>query len=261
MALKSFPDQLGNETLLSQPPQRIISLVPSQTELLHDLGLNEEVIGITKFCIHPVGWLKTKTIIGGTKNFWFDVIGELNPNLIIGNKEENYIEGIQELSKKYPVWMSDIKNLSEALAMINSIGNLVGRSESADALIQQINSSFTSVKKMLSKRVLYLIWRNPWMAAASETFIHDMLLRLGLVNCLQSEQRYPVLSSEDITSLDPDIIMLSSEPFPFQEKHIGEIESLCPTAKVILIDGEMFSWYGSRLKLAPAYFNSLSLAE
>ncbi len=257
----SFFDQLNTKLSLSHFPRRIISLVPSQTELLFHLGLEEEVVGITKFCIHPSHWLSTKTIVGGTKNFRFDIIDDLKPDLIIGNKEENYLEGIEKLREKYPVWVSDIITLQEAFQMIGGVGTLVNKEEAANKLVNEIFDGFEAIKKMKSQRVLYLIWKNPWMGAASNTFIHSMLETIGLNNCLQNKLRYPEISSEDIAKLNPEIILLSSEPFPFQEKHIQEIQVICPSAKIFLVDGEMFSWYGSRLRFASAYFNSLNFVK
>ena len=252
-------DPSGNEVVFHFPPQKIISLVPSQTELLFDLGLETRVCGITKFCVHPKQWRNTKTIIGGTKNFWFDVIDEIKPDLIIGNKEENYKEGILELREKYPVWISDIVSLDDSLQTVKSIGEITDTSDKAADIARQIENSFSLLKKFESQSVLYMIWRNPWMAVASNTFIHTMLSKMGLKNCLAEKSRYPELDVAEIKALAPDIIFLSSEPFPFQEKHIEELQQICPDARIMLVDGEMFSWYGSRLIQAPAYFNSLNL--
>jgi ABC-type Fe3+-hydroxamate transport system substrate-binding protein len=254
----SFLDQLGSAVVLSKRPERIISLVPSQTELLYDLSLDKEVAGITKFCVHPSHWRKEKKIVGGTKNFDFEEIDLLKPDLIIGNKEENYKEGIEKLKGKYSVWMSDIVSLQDALEMIQSIGHVVDREKRATQIVDRINTSFERLKKQPPRRVLYLIWRNPWMAAASGTFIHTMLSRLGLINCVEHRHRYPELSDDEIKQLDPEVIFLSSEPYPFREKHQDELRAIVsPGSKSILVDGEMFSWYGSRLLKAPEYFNSL----
>jgi ABC-type Fe3+-hydroxamate transport system substrate-binding protein len=260
MAVTVFHDQLNNRIQLSGVPRRIVSLVPSQTELLYTLGLNTAVTGITKFCIHPEGWLQSKTIIGGTKNFHFEVIDQLNPDLIIGNKEENYKEGIEKLQEKYPVWISDIVTLPDAFAMIKSIGELTGTYEKANALCDSIQQQFYNIKQTTPRKVLYLIWRQPWMAAGSNTFIHTIIEKIGLKNCLENSHRYPELADSDIQSLAPEYIFLSSEPYPFKDRHKAELEALCPAAKVVLVDGEMFSWYGSRLLEAPAYFNTLDLS-
>lgn len=249
-------DQLGNTVTVQYPVKRIISLVPSQTELLFDLGLREEVVGMTKFCVHPAVWLKEKTIIGGTKKFDFEIIDSLQPDLIIGNKEENYLAGIEQLTSKYPVWMSDIENLPQALTMIKQVGELVNRPSESLTIVKQIESLFLHLPSFEETKALYLIWRKPWMATGTNTFIHDMLVRLKFVNAIQ-QSRYPELTDACIRELNPDVILLSSEPFPFEEKHIDELRALCPQAKIILVDGEMFSWYGSRLQYSPAYFHEL----
>ncbi len=265
-----FTDQLGNKIELAQTPKRIISLVPSQTELLYDIGLRDEVVGITIFCIHPDLWFRTKNRIGGTKKYDFEKIKQLQPDLIIGNKEENEQEQIEELSKLYPVWLSDIHNLKEALFMIISIGALVGKNEEATNIKLQIEYSFHQLichlelveglnPKSQILNVAYLIWQNPFMLAGQNTFINNMLTRCGFNNVFASVDlaRYPEVTKEQIAKANPDIIFLSSEPFPFKEKHIEEFKIICPNAKVMIVDGEMFSWYGSRLLQAPDYFTKL----
>lgn len=252
---------MGNTILLDRPPQRIISLVPSQTELLADLGLDQNVLGITKFCVHPSEWLLRKTIVGGTKKFHFDIIDKLNPDLILGNKEENYLEGIVRLSEKYPVWMSDIVTLHDALSMITSIGELTDRQSEANQITEGIVNQFRQVKKHRGQSVLYLIWQQPWMAVGTNTFIHTLLTTLGLKNIIDFRERYPELHAEEIKKLKPDYIFLSTEPFPFSDRHVKEIQRISPGSKILLVDGEMFSWYGSRLLKSPAYFNTLNLSE
>jgi len=259
MAIRSFPDQLGYTTALSGSPGRIISLVPSQTELLADLDLDEKVIGITKFCVNPPDWRTRKTIVGGTKNFWFDVIEGLNPDLIIGNKEENYKEGIERLRERYPVWMSDITTLQDALSMIESLGQITERQILAARCSKEIIEKLQNLKKRAGQSVLYLIWRQPWMAAGKNTFIDAMLTTMGLHNVVESKDRYPVLTAQEIKDLAPQYIFLSSEPFPFNKRHDDELHQISPTSKNFLVDGEMFSWYGSRLLKAADYFNTLEL--
>jgi len=188
MPLRTFIDQLGNQIDLPFPPRRIISLVPSQTELLADLDLSNKVVGITKFCIHPESWQKSKTIVGGTKNLRFDIIESLKPDLIIGNKEENRQEDIERLKSFYPVWMSDIVTLNDAFAMIQQVGDMSDTSQKADEISNQIKNAFSELEKFPPLRTLYLIWQNPWMGAAQGTFIHEMMMLAGLKNCL-SDQR------------------------------------------------------------------------
>ena len=255
-----FHDQLSNRIELHKPPQRIISLVPSQTELLYDLGLRDEVVGITRFCIHPAEWFHTKAKVGGTKQFNFDAIHALQPDLIIGNKEENYREGIEELQKHYPVWLSDIFNLQDALDMMLQIGAITDKSASAENLAASIAAKFKALPQLNAPlRVAYFIWRKPYMVAAANTFIDAMLRTIGFVNCFHHAARYPEISLQQLQQQKPDVIFLSSEPYAFRQHHFTEFQQACPDAKVMLVDGEMFSWYGSRLLQSPDYFKDLSV--
>ena len=251
-----FIDQLNSTILLDSTPKRIVSLVPSQTEFLFDIGLDEEVVGITKFCIYPTHWLKSKTIVGGTKNIDIEKVKALKPDLIIGNKEENTKEDIEALREIAPVWMSDIFNLEDALEMMRSIGEIVGKLDETKQLVYDIKRQFDSSKPENSNlSVLYLIWRKPFIGVGKDTFIDDMLKRCGFINILANESRYPMLDS--MVDLNPDLVFLSSEPYPFKEKHIQELKEIFPKAEIRLVDGEMFSWYGSRLKESVEYFYEL----
>ncbi|QHT66587.1 ABC transporter substrate-binding protein [Rhodocytophaga rosea] len=243
--------------MITSFPQRIISLVPSQTELLFDLGLAERVVGITKFCIHPAEFCRHMPKIGGTKHFHFDTIDGLQPDLILANKEENYKEGIEQLQQKYPVWMSDIYTLEDALHMISEVGKLTGTQSKALEISVQIQTAFAGLQAVSRKKVAYLIWRNPYMAAGSHTFIHDMMVRCGFENVFADHVRYPEITPEMLADANPDYIYLSSEPFPFSEKYIAEFKEICPESIIKIVDGEMFSWYGSRLRLSVPYFRQL----
>jgi len=258
---QKFIDQMGNEIVLKEKPRRIISLVPSQTELLHYLGLENEVIGITKFCIHPENWFKTKTRIGGTKTINIEKVKQLKPDLIIGNKEENVQSQIEELQKYFPVWMSDIYSLKDAYRMIECMGNVTDTTKDSIVLVNAIQQGFESIKNKVASqnKLVYLIWNNPLIAVGSNTFINYILNEIGFENAMK-ENRYPVITSEYLKTLNPHFIFLSSEPFPFKEKHIKELQKNLPDAKILLVDGEMFSWYGSRLLQAPKYFNELMRA-
>lgn len=254
-------DQTNTPVSIPTEPLRIISLVPSQTELLHYLGLEKEVVGITKFCIHPEAWFRNKTRIGGTKQYHFDRIATLNPNLIIGNKEENDKAQVEELKKSYPVWISDIKNLADATAMIDIIGSIVKKEPEAKILIQQINQAFQKLVSFTPAtsplRVLYLIWQKPYMTIGGDTFINDMIEKAGFVNIMANKTRYPILTEDELRHLQPDLIFLSSEPFPFKQKHIAALTNICPAAVIKLVDGEYFSWYGSRLLHTAEYLRNL----
>src|SRR5690554_1177583 len=250
-----YKDQMGRRVLLGKRPERIVSLVPSQTELLVDMGLEEQLVGITKFCIHPEGLRKKKAIVGGTKNFHFDKIEALKPDLIIGNKEENYQEGIERLSEQFPVWMSDIYDLEDALEMMALLGEITNREASGREIISKIRSGFEK-KFPFKGTAIYLIWQEPMIAVGSNTFIDDLLQRAGFTNLI-SKERYPEISKEEILSLKPDFLLLSSEPYPFGAKHQVAYQQLFPDANVQLVDGEMFSWYGSRLIGTGDYFKDL----
>ncbi len=251
-------DQMGRRVAVSFPPQRIVSLVPSQTELLFDLGLGNRVVGVTKFCIYPPEARKNAAVIGGTKNFYFEAIAALKPDLIIGNKEENYQAGIEELAAHYPVWLSDISTLPQALDMIKRIAFIAGGKERGEKLATEITASFLALKPpRVGTTAAYFIWRKPYMVAASGTFIDDMLSRTGFRNVFAGLGRYPEITPDQLRAAAPERILLSSEPYPFGEKHMGEFQEICPTAKIQVVDGELFSWYGSRLRLSPAYFQQL----
>jgi ABC-type Fe3+-hydroxamate transport system substrate-binding protein len=252
-------DQLGRRVAVPFPPQRIISLVPSQTELLFDLGLGDKVVGVTKFCIRPAEARAKTAVIGGTKNFDFEKIDALKPDLIIGNKEENYQSGIAQLAAKYPVWLSDIGNLNEALDMIRRVGFIAGAKEKAETLTAGIATSFAALATgaLGAVPVAYFIWKKPCMVAATGTFIDDMLRRAGFVNAFAALSRYPEITAEQLTAAAPHRIFLSSEPYPFGEKHLAEFQEMCPGAQIEIVDGELFSWYGSRLRQAAAYFSQL----
>lgn len=250
-------DQMNNTIRLENAPSRIVSLVPSQTELLYTLGAGESVVGITKFCVHPHEWFTTKTRVGGTKNVDIEKVKSLKPDLIIGNKEENTLEDIIELQKIAPVYMSDVNSFDEAMGMIHDIAILLYRIEQGNLLINEITKQFNKLDDFIAGRqftTLYFMWKDPYFTVGQKTFINDMICKIGGVN-LQLNNRYPEWNHDG--NLSPEIIMLSSEPFPFKEEHKDFFHLHYPDSKVILVDGEYFSWYGSRLKNAANYFMNL----
>ena len=253
-----FSDQLGRMIELVQLPKRIISLVPSQTELLFDLKLIEEVIGITKFCVHPEQWFHTKTRVGGTKQLHIPKIRELQPDLILANKEENVQEQIEELEKDFPVWVSDVNDLNDAMEMIAQVGEMTGTTAKAMDLTGQIKKKFFQLLSAnAALRTCYLIWREPYMTIGGDTFISNMMEYAGFQNIFQTHNRYPEITIEQLNVINCQLLLLSSEPYPFKQKHMDELQPLLPNTKIVLVDGEMFSWYGSRLIKAPAYFRQL----
>jgi ABC-type Fe3+-hydroxamate transport system substrate-binding protein len=328
---------------------RIVSLVPSITELLSDLGLEEEVVGITKFCIHPEHWFRTKRRVGGTKTADVESILALRPDLVLANREENVREQIEALEDLVPVYISDVNDLTSALAMIREVGRLTGREERAAGLVESIRTGFEELKRPIGVHAkfsewlaadvaipprpgmpvgravgrpgagagaagagsagagpagagaagagaagagsagagpegwgagsqrpgsgagvdigrwaltepipcAYFIWRNPWMVAGGDTFINDMLERAGFINVFRGLTRYPTIDADTLSASGCRLVLLSSEPYPFREKHVSEFRAVVPNARVWMVDGEMFSWYGSRMTYMPLYFNYL----
>ncbi|CAM4091262.1 MULTISPECIES: ABC transporter substrate-binding protein [Flavobacterium] len=261
--MKELIDQLGTTHTFEKTPKRIISLVPSQTELLCDLGLEDEIVGITKFCIHPFHLKSTKTRVGGTKKIKFDKIVALQPDIIICNKEENTKEIVEELSAICPVWVTDIFTIEDNLKMILDFGELFDKRTNAQKWIDKTNFALQDFKKFIKdkpeKKVAYFIWANPYMAAGKSTFINELLKLNHFVNIYEDkESRYPEVELKKIRlEGDPDYVLLSSEPFPFKDEHAFEVGRSTHHAKTVFVDGEMFSWYGSRLVKAFEYFKKV----
>ncbi len=234
--------------------------MPSQTELLADLGLDAEVVGLTRFCVHPAGWKEEKRIVGGTKNVNLDRVRALAPDLVLANLEENTRADVEALDAFAPVFVTDVAGVDSALALVRTVGALVHRSEAAEALVGEIERGFAALRSEPPLRVAYLIWRDPWMTVGGDTFIHDVLRRASFVNVFGDRRRYPEVTAEDLAASRPDVVFLSSEPFPFREKHLAETRGVVPGVPVRLVDGELFSWYGSRMRLAPPYLAGLRAA-
>ncbi len=258
-----FTDQLNRTIEISSIPQKIISLVPSQTELLFDLGLEEQIAGVTKFCVHPAHIRKSKPIIGGTKNLRIAEIKKIQPDLIIANKEENEQAQIEELALEFPVWISDIKNFDDALEMILQIGEITGKKNQAEKIHQKILEAKTNFTLRLNPKIqseistLYLIWKDPFMTIGGDTFISDLMRLAGFKNLYEKLERYPEINIRETVVLQPELILLSSEPYPFKENHISELRTIFPKSIIHLVDGEMFSWYGSRMLHCFEYFADL----
>lgn len=238
---------------------RIVSLVPSLTELVLDLELEKYLVGRTKFCIHPHNKIQSVPKIGGTKNVNVQAVLDLKPDLVLANKEENSKEDIEALMQSTFVHITDIPNYEKALLSILEIGKLTNRIEKSKALVDTIEDEFSELNRLSIKnnKVCYLIWNDPLMSIGKDTFINSMLDLCGLENIFHDQNRYPTTSEAEIKSKTPNFIFLSSEPFPFKETHVEMYQNLFPDSKVMLVDGEFFSWYGSRMVLAADYFKSL----
>jgi len=258
-----FIDSIGTEHTFETTPKRIVSLVPSQTELLYDLGLEEQLVGITKFCVHPVHFKSTKTIVGGTKQVKVEAIAALQPDIIICNKEENTQEMVVQLSAICPVWVTHIQTLEDNMQTLYDLGQLFNKRTEAQKWIDKINFRLDDFRKFIAdkpvKKVAYFIWANPYMVAGNSTYI-NALLQLNQWDNIYStkEGRYPEVELKKIRlEGDPDYVFLSSEPFPFKDEHAFEIGRYTHHAKTVFVDGEYFSWHGTRLFKALEYFKQL----
>ena len=263
MKLITLTDQLHTTHTFEASPKRIVSLVPSQTELLFDLGLEEQIVGITKFCVHPFHFKSTKRIIGGTKKVKLDTILALQPDIIIANKEENTLEMVDELRQICPVWVTDIITIEDNSQMITDFGKLFNKRVEAQKWLDKIDFAYRDFQQFMMdkevQKVAYFIWANPYMVAGKNTFINEMLQLNKFENIYQNrEERYPeVIMQKMRIQGDPDLVLLSSEPFPFTDEHAFELGRFTHHAKTVFVDGEMFSWYGSRLLKAFHYFKQL----
>lgn len=231
------------------PPERIVSLCPSQTETLIAFGLGTRVVGRTRFCIHPAEAVRDIRSVGGTKEIKMDRLASLQPDLIIGEKEENTPEMIAELEARFPVYVTDVKDENSALRMIRDLGAICGLPEKGEKMATAAAESLAQVRPLPSpESCVYLIWQDPIMVVGAETYIQSVLVRCGFDNlALPLAGRYPTLTRDQLRAMGPRHILLSSEPFPFSEKHIAEYQALVPGANVRLVDGEAFSWYGVRM--------------
>ncbi len=257
--MPTVTDARGQSISVDGSPQRIVSLVPSQTELLASLGLEEEVVGITRFCERPDHWQSTKTLVGGTKQVNVDTVRDLDPELILANHEENTAEDVEALDAIAPVFVTEVKTVPEALDMIRSVGTLTDTSDQTSTLVGRIISRFDALPDFPSLRAAYLIWREPYMTVGGDTFIHDVMTRGGFENVYGDRTRYPEVTLDALTEMDPDVVLCSSEPFPFHEKDkfTADLHEALPDTPLEIVDGQPFSWYGPRLLDTPAYLKDL----
>lgn len=249
-------DQLGIALAFDRSPQRIVSLVPSITEWLWDMGLDDRVVGITKFCVRPEAWFRSKPRIGGTKQVHLDRLVALEPDLVIANKEENDASDVEAIrAAGIPVWTSDVRTWDDALEMMQLLGELLEVADKAAALNAELQQSLP-VPSSPVKRAAYAVWNAPLMLAGTDTFIHDIMARLGFENVVQTT-RYPTFTDPELQAAQPEILLLPSEPFPFAEKHLPALQARFPNTQMLLVDGEMFSWYGRRMKFVREYGEGL----
>ncbi|WP_330949604.1 ABC transporter substrate-binding protein [Virgibacillus sp. MG-45] len=252
--MEKTTDHLGRSLAYRYPPKRIISLCPAITDTMYYLQLDDEIIGRTRFCIHPKSKVKKIPPVGGTKDLKIERIHALQPDLIIAEKEENTKEMVEQLEKDYPVHVFEVNNYESALRMITDLGALTNRDNEAAKLLQRIQIQFDSIPQIMNKRVAYVIWKKPYMVVGKNTYIHSLLEKMGFINPFTSyEGRYPVITEKDFEQAALDYIFLSTEPFPFQDKHKSEFASMLPNTKPMIVAGEMF-WYGAKMLEAAPYF-------
>lgn len=230
-----------------EPYNRIISLVPSLTELLIDLGLKDQLVGRTRFCVHPKNEVKDIPIMGGTKNPRLDKIKTAKPDYIVANKEENRKEHIEELRQDFEVNLTDIASIEDALITIHELGKKLQAAEEAGKLIKSINEAMEEIPDEPPLRTAYFIWKDPWMTVGADSYIHNVMQHWNLKNVFGDQNRYPKVNFYDLAEKDPELILLSSEPFPFKDKHLAEFEEAFPNTRTLLVEGEWFSWYGSHM--------------
>jgi len=257
--MPSETDARGHTVTFDAAPRRIVSLVPSQTELLAHLDLNDEVVGITRFCERPEGWRSKKPLVGGTKQVDLDTVRTLDPDLILANHEENTAEDVEALDEIAPVFVTEVKTVAEALDMIRTVGTLTDTSDQTSTLVGKIISRFETLPDVPSLRAAYLIWREPYMTVGGDTFIHDVMQWGGLENVYGDETRYPEVTVNALADKNPDVILCSSEPFPFhqKDKFTADLRKALPDTPIEIVDGQPFSWYGPRLLDTPSYLTEL----
>ncbi|WP_431030002.1 ABC transporter substrate-binding protein [Lysinibacillus sp. LZ02] len=250
--MKQVVDHLGRSVTYAFPPKRIISLCPAITETLFHLSLQQEIVGRTKYCIFPEQQVAHVQTVGGTKQVDLATIQSLQPDLIIMEKEENTKEMVDMLENHFPVYVFQVESISEAQRMIEDAGQLVNRVEKSKELVLQIDVALKALPRK-SGRAAYMMWRKPYMVVGATTYINDMLETVGFENPFTaSEGRYPVVDIEALKNAQLDYLFLSTEPFPFAQKHIEELALHLPNTTIQIIDGEMF-WYGAKMKEAAPY--------
>ncbi len=244
-------DDRGVSLTFTAPPRRVVSLVPSTTETLFALGAGDAVVGVTRFCVHPAERLEGLTRVGGTKDLLLDRLLALQPDLVIGNAEENTREIFAELEPHVPLLVAFPKGVDEALGDLQRLGVVMGREAEAEALLETIHAERAALRDEAARgpgfRYTYLIWREPWMGVNDDTFISALLAEAGGVNALTGvSPRYPTVPPEALA--DGGVVLLSSEPFPFKERHRDELCAVgVAPERIFFVDGELCSWHGARL--------------
>ena len=233
---------------------RVVSLVPSQSELLADLGVAP--VGVTRFCVHPTSLKERATIVGGTKQVDVEKVRALRPDWILANKEENTPAMVEARSDLAPVHVTDVRTLDDALAMIETVGRHVGKRAPAARLARTIAERFDALSTFEPLRCAYLIWRDPLMTVGGDTFISDVMARAGLINAFADQTRYPITTPDELSRLNLDAVLLSSEPFPFSHPMSSRWKT-SPARLPFWSTASRFRGTGAVLLHAPGYLRSL----
>lgn len=252
--MRKTVDQLGRSLQYTFPPKKIVSLAPALTDTMYGLELEEEIVGRTRFCIHPHDKVNKALNIGGTKEIKLDRIHQLKPDLIIAEKEENTKEIVEELEQHYPIYVFEVQTVADAFQMMSDLGKVTDRVKQAQQLSQDIEVLFKDLPRAQGKRIAYVIWKRPYMVVGKHTYIQSLLETMSFINPFtQFEGRYPEVTVHDLKAADLDYLFLATEPYPFRKKDIEPMARLLPDVQPIIVDGEMF-WYGVKMLEAVPYF-------
>lgn len=244
---------------------RVVSLCPSLTETVADLGASSALVGCTKFCVHPAELVEWLPKVGGTKDPRIERILELRPDLVLLNEEENRREDAEALAAAgVECHVSFPKRVEHVPPLIEDLGRRLGVPERGSELAAELRTEIdVPISGGTAPRVVYLIWRKPWMSVNGNTFISNLLAAGGMRNALDAcEERYPNLQAEDLLALAPDRVLLSSEPFPFADKHRDELVEATgwDAERFEFVDGERLSWHGTRCLAGLRYARELARA-
>lgn len=236
------------------PARRIISLVPSLTETVCDLGVAGRLVAATRFCASPEDDLRFVPRVGGTKNPDREKVAAFEPDLVLMNTEENRREDIEWFSARFEVHESMPRSVNDAADVVKDLGRLLGVEDAAEAITLDIEAHTVRVEVeclgLANVRVFYPIWKQPWIGVNRTTYVHDVLLRAGAINvCADRESRYPVVAATDLRALGAELVLLPSEPFAFSREHrraLIEERTFGLDVPILMVDGRNFCWHGSR---------------
>ncbi|WP_426341833.1 helical backbone metal receptor [Pseudoduganella sp. S-14] len=256
----TFTDILGQQHAAA-PNARIVSLVPSITELLCDLGLAPQLVGRTGFCIHPADVVRNIPKVGGTKDVNIEKIRKLAPTHLVVNIDENEKPTVDKLAEFVPnIVVTHPIEPRDNLALVQLMGGVFCARERAEAWCGEFERELALMRKGRPQRVLYCIWKDPWMTVSRDTYIARMLALIGWSVPGIGDVRYPSFQWSDALGHDVDQVLLSSEPYRFTEEHVDALERQIGKP-VQLVDGEMMSWYGSRALQGIRYLKGLAAAD